>query len=245
MRKALVALFLCLPLLAHADCKDRLSDWAQKLHPGRQLNAETAACKVSPADPAQTFAVLPIVQPGATDEDAVYDVEVLVANSDTGAIVAHLFEPSAITSDAIGLRGIALDTARYQLAPQIRAFGVRVSYEGASRVAPASDTTLDLYVMDGHALRRVIADLTVDSDSGDWDGDCAGTFSEMSRTLSFGPAAHDGYATLHVAEKKVDSTNTPAGEECVTKEKPAVHTHYDIEYDSGKYTLPAALKYEH
>jgi hypothetical protein len=243
MRKIIVSAFLLLPLLAHADCKDRLSAWAQKLHPGRQLNTEAAACKVSPADSTLTFAVLPIAQPGATDDDAVYDVDVLVTNSDTGAIVARIFEPAAITSDAIGLRGITLDTARYQLAPQTRAFGVRVNYEGASRVAPSSDTTLDLYVMDGNALRRVVANLTVDSGGGEWDGNCEGTFFQTSRTLSFGPATRNGYATLHVAEKKIDSANTPAGDQCKTRQKPAARTSYSIDYDGAKYALPAMLKY--
>jgi hypothetical protein len=246
MRKVIVSILFWLPLLAHAaDCKDRLSAWSQKLHPGRELNAEMAVCKVSPADPKQTFAVLPLVQPGATDDGAVYDVDVLVANSDTGAIIAHIFEPAAIMSDAIVLRGIVLDTARYQLAPQMRAFGVRVNYEGSSRVDPMSDTSLDLYVLDGNSLRRVAADLTMSTQSGDWDGNCAGTFSDISRTLSFGPTARNGYATLLVAEKSVDSVNKPSGSECATKEKPAVRKNYSLEYDGAKYVVPAALKYEH
>src|SRR5450830_53280 len=114
MQKIIATLLLCLPLLAHADCKDRLSAWAQKLHPGRQLNTEMANCKVSPADSTQTFAVLPMAQAGASDDETVYDVDVLVANSDTGAVIAYLYTPAAITSDAVQLRGIALDTARYQ-----------------------------------------------------------------------------------------------------------------------------------
>lgn len=242
MRKIIVSMFLSLPLLAHADCKDRLSAWAQKLHPGRQLNAEMAVCKVSPADPSQTFAVLPMAQAGATDDEAVYDVDVLVANSDTGAIIARIFEQAAITSDAVGLRGITLDTARYQLAPQTRAFGVRVNYEGSSRVDPMSETSLDLYVLDGNALRRVLAGLVVSAQNGDWDGNCAGTFTDISRTLSFGPSARNGYATMHVAEKKIDSINKPAGADCATREKPAVRAGYSLEYDGAKYVVPAALK---
>ena len=245
MRKVALSLLLWLPLLAHADCKDRLSAWAQKLHPGRQLDTEMAVCKVSPADPSQTIAVLPMAQSGATDDDAVYDVDVLVANSDTGAIIARIWEQGAIISDAIRLTGIAIDTARYQLAPQTRAFGVRVNYEGSSRVDPSSDATLDLYVLDGSTLRRVMADLTVSTRNADWDGDCAGTFSNVSRTLSFAPAAADGYANLHVAEKKVDTINKPSGTDCAPRDKPAVRTGYDLKYDGARYVLPAALKYQH
>ncbi|HEY4073035.1 MAG TPA: hypothetical protein VGM52_08015 [Herbaspirillum sp.] len=243
MRKIITSALLCLPLLAHADCKDHLSAWAQQLHPGRTLDADAAICKISPADPTQTFVVLPIAQPDATDDDAVYDVDVLVTNSDTGEIIARIFEPSAITSDAVRLQGIALDTARYQLAPQTRAFGVRTNYEGSSRVAPYSATALDLYVMDGHALRRVVANLTISNSGGEWDGNCAGTFSDSSRTLSVGAAGRNGYATLHVAEKTVGSTSKPAGQDCNTKDSPAKRAGYDMEYDGAQYAVPAKLKY--
>jgi hypothetical protein len=242
MRKIIVSTLLCLPLLAHADCKDHLSAWAQKLHPGRTLDTDAAICKISPADPTQTFAVLPIAQPGATDDEAVYDVDVLVTNSDTGEIIARLFEPSAITSDAVRLAGIELDTARYQLAAQTRAFGVRTNYEGSSRVNPFSTTTLDLYVMDGHALRRVVTNLTIHNNSGEWDGNCAGTASDSARALSIGTAIHNGYATLHVAEKTVDSISKPAGQDCNTKDSSAKRAGYDLEYDGAQYAVPAKLR---
>lgn len=245
MRKILISLFFCLPALAHADCKDRLSTWTQKLHPGRTLNTEMAVCKASPADPSQTIAVLPMAQPGSADDDVVYDVDVLVANSDTGAVVAHMFEQGAIISDAIRLSSIALDTARYQLAPQTRAFGVRVEYEGSSRVSPSGDTTLDLYVMDGSALRRVVADLTVSTQNGDWDGNCEGAFTDIARTLSFAPAASNGYANLLVTEKKTDSVNKSSGTDCATQKKPPVRSTYNLKYDGAKYVVPATLKYEH
>jgi hypothetical protein len=242
MRKIIVSALLSLPLLAHADCKDHLAAWAQKLHPGRTL-ADTAICKVSPADPTQTFAVLPIAQAGATDDDAVYDVDVLVANSDTGEIIARVFEPAAITSDAVRLQGIELDTARYQLAPQTRAFGVRTNYEGSSRVNPYSGTALDLYVVDGHTLRRVVANLTIKNSNGEWDGNCAGAFSDSTRTLSVSSATRNGYATLHVAEKTVNSVSKPAGQECNTKDSPAKPAGYDLEYDGARYGVPAKLQF--
>lgn len=245
MRKILIPILFSFPLLAHADCRDRLSAWTQKLHPGRQLNTEMAVCKVSPADASQTIAVLPMAQPGPDDDDVVYDVDVLVASSDTGTVAAHIFEQGAIISDAIRLRGIAIDTARYQLAPQTRAFGVRVDYEGSSRVAPSGDTTLDLYVLDGNTLRRVLADLTTNTQSGEWDGNCAGTFTDISRVLSIGSSAANGYATLQLAEKRVDSISKPSKSDCATREKPAIRTRYNLKYDGIRYVLPKVLEYQH
>jgi hypothetical protein len=233
---------LCLPLLAHADCKDRFNEWAHTLQPGRVVDADNAACKVWPANPAQTLAVLPLPQKGGAANETVYDVEVLVADSNTGAIIAHSYEPSAITSDAMGLdEGLALDTAPWRLTPQELAFGVRKSFQNSSRVDPFADTTLSLYVIDGSKLRRVLSNLTTRESKGDWDGDCAGQFSDTSRAISVGPAGRGGYATLLVSEKTVDTTKTVAGKQCASKDKAAKRASFTLEYDGSRYGVPAGL----
>lgn len=244
LRKFALSLFLCLPLFAYADCKENLANWAQKLHPGRTFDAGYAACKVWPANPAQTLAVLPLPQKGGSADQTVYDVEVLVADSKTGAVIAHSFEPSAIQSDAVGLQGIALDTARWQLTPRQLAFGVSKRYENSSRVSSFEATTLSLYVIDGDKLRRVLGNLTTRQGNGDWDGDCAGQFSDTARAISIGPVGRGGYAALHVSEKTVDKIQTLAGEQCAGKDQAAKRANFTLEYDGVRYGVPAALSYD-
>ena len=241
MRTLVASAFLCLPLLAHADCKERFTEWAHTLQPGRAVDTDNAACKVWPANPAQTIAVLPLPEKGATTDETVYDVEVLVADSKTEAVIAHSYEPSAITSDAMGLQGIALDTAAWRLTPAELAFGVRKSFQNSSRVDPFSDTTLSLYVIDERKLRRVLSNLTTQQSKGEWDGNCAGQFSDTSRAISVGPAGRGGYATLLVSEKTVDKTNTVAGEQCASKDNAAKRASFTMEYDGSRYGVPAGL----
>ena len=241
MRTLVASAFLCLPLLAHADCKERFTEWAHTLQPGRAVDADNAACKVWPANPAQTLAVLPLPQKGGTTDATVYDVEVLVADSKTGAVIAHSYEPSAITSDAMALQGIALDTAAWRLTPQELAFGVRTSFQNSSRVNPFADTTLSLYVIDERKLRRVLSNLTTRQSRGDWDGNCAGQFSDTSRAISVGPAGGEGYATLLVSEKSVDTTSTATGEQCASKDKAAKRASFTLKYDGSRYGVPAGL----
>lgn len=243
-RPLLASFVLCFPLFAHADCTTSLKEWAQTLHPGRAISTDYAACKVWPENPAQTLAVLPLPQKGATADATVYDVEVLVADSKSGAIIAHGYEPSSITSDAVGLQGMALDTAHWQLAPQALAFGVRKSYEGSSRVNPFAATTLSLYVVDGTRLRRVLANLTTQQSNGEWDGNCAGQFSDITRVISIGPAGRGGYATLQVKEKTVDATHAQAAGQCVTKNKPSRQSNATLNYDGARYGVPAALAFD-
>lgn len=241
MRTLVASAFLCLPLLAHADCKERFTEWAHTLQPGRTVDADNAACKAWPANPAQTIAVLPLPQKGSTPDETVYDVEVLVADSQTGAVIAHSYEPSAITSDAMGLQGIAVDTAAWRLTPQQLAFGVTKSFQNSSRVDPFSDTSLSLYVVEGSKLRRVLTNLTTRQSGGEWDGNCAGQFADTSRSVSIGRAGHGGYATLLVSEKIVDTTNTVAGKQCASKDAAPKRASFTVEYDGSSYAVPAGL----
>ncbi|MFJ2995211.1 hypothetical protein [Pandoraea sp. NPDC087047] len=238
-----LALFaaLSLPLLAHADCRDRLAGWANTLQPGRTLDTDVASCKAWPANPALTLAVLPLPQKGSTDDDKVYDAEILVADSQTGKIAAHRFETSAFVSDAVMLRSVTLDTAPWRLASQTQAFGVRARYEGASRVNPFSQTVLSLYVIDGTTLRKVVDKLATQTSGGEWDGNCAGSFSDTSRGISVGPAGKNGYAKLVVSEKTVTTTNKPARHDCASKESTSKRPNITIDYDGERYPVPKAL----
>ncbi|AJC23569.2 hypothetical protein RO07_22495 [Pandoraea pulmonicola] len=218
-----------------------MNDWTKTLQPGRALDAQLATCKVWPANPAQTLALLPLPQKGGTDDDKVYDVEIVVADSQSGKIVAHRFEKSAFTSDAIMLRSLALDTAPWRLTPQAVAFGVRAGYEGSSRVNPFSQTTLSLYVIDGATLRKVVDNLATQTGGGEWDGNCAGSFSDTSRAISVGPAGKMGYATLLVSEKVVTTTNKPTRNDCASKESTSKRPAVSIEFDGTRYNVPKAL----
>ncbi|MFP6559148.1 hypothetical protein WJ542_12630 [Paraburkholderia sp. B3] len=231
------------PLFAHAGCENNLQKWTAQLHPGRTLDADHAACKVWPANEALTIAALPLPQKDNSDDEGTDDLEVLVADTATGAIVAHQFQQSAISYDAVRFSGLALDTARYQLTPQNRAFGVRVTHEGPSRIAPFEQTALSLYVVDGQSLRTVLDRLIVENSGGDWDGNCAGTFNNTTRTLDLGPAGKEGYAALKGTEKSSDTVNTVRNGDCKDDTKAAKRTSFTLEYRNGKYDLPKDMQY--
>ena len=91
MKRTLLGLAIaCAPLLAHAGCEDNFAKWTQQLQPGRSLDEQRpAVCKTWPANEALTIAALPLSQPGNTDAQGTDDLEVLVANTATGAIVAR------------------------------------------------------------------------------------------------------------------------------------------------------------
>jgi hypothetical protein len=244
MKRTLLSLAIGFaPLLAHASCEDNFQKWTSQLHPGRTLDTEHAVCKVWPANEALTIAALPFAHKDNNEGAGEYDLEVLVADSASGAVIAHQFEKSAIAYDAIQLQSLALDTARYQLAPGNRAFGVRANYEGSSRVSPFEATSLSLYTIEGQRVRKVLDKLVVSQSSGDWDGNCEGTFNDTTRTLDIGTAGTDGFAMLKIAEKSIDRADKPAGKDCKESVKPAKRANITLEYHNGKYGVPNGMQY--
>jgi hypothetical protein len=245
MKRTLLGLAIAFtPLLAHAGCEDNFAKWVQQLQPGRALDEDRpAVCKIWPANEALTIAALPLSRPGNSDIGGTDDLEVLVADTATGAVVAHQYEKSALQFDAVAIRDLAIDTARYQLTPQQRAFGVRVDYDNMSRANPYEAKALSLYVMEGSTLRNVLGSLKVQESSGEWDENCAGTRNETARTISIGAADKSGYAALKVSTKTETTVSTLTAGNCVDHTKPAKTSIATLPYENGHYDVPKNMQY--
>jgi hypothetical protein len=87
---------------------------------------------------------------------------------------------------------LPLDTARYQLAPGVRAIGPRIHCTGSSRVNRFSETARRLFVARDASVVRVLDGLVTAQDGGESDGECAGDFTSTSRTLSMDAPVHHG-----------------------------------------------------
>ncbi len=242
-RFTLLPLFV-FPVIAWGDCTGHLQTWAQALHPALKFDREHAVCRINPADPSQVLAALPIETNVDEDRQGDYGLEVVVADAVSGKIIAHHYQEAAIVSDAVQFSSLALDTARYQLAPGLRAFGVRIGHTGASRVNPFGSEILKLYVYDGAQLRQVMNQLVVNQSGGEWDGVCAGEFNETKRTVAIGKPGKDGFASLRVSEKSTGSRAVVKGDDdCEETESASTTATYRLEYDGSRYGVPKGLSY--
>lgn len=241
MRKLSALALLFIPLLASADCTEHLPTWARSLQPDLKLDSEHAVCKINPGNPRQTLAALPLAENVDADGQGEYGLGVVVADTATGKIIAQHYERSAIVSDAVYLDSLALDTARYQLAPGLRAFGVRISHLGSSRVNPSSSKQLNLYVLEGQTLRPVMDTLQVSSSSADWDGTCNGDFTQAERTISIADKRKNGLASLQVEQKVIHIKSVAKGDDCEDVERTPVVSRFTLEYNGKHYPVPAPL----
>jgi hypothetical protein len=234
----IVAASLMAPVLAHAGCEDMMSGWMKTLHPDNKLAAEYSACKAWPANPQLTLAVMALAHDASDESASGHDAELVVADSASGAVIAHFYQRNAIVEQEMTFTDIALDTARYDLSPAIRAFGVRVSYRGRSRVAPSGETSLRLYVLENKTLRPVLDGLAVEQANGEWDDRCEGFYDSTKRTIATGPADREGYASLKVTEKTVHSVTRMVKDECVNQDGAPKQKDFTLEYRNGRYSVP-------
>jgi hypothetical protein len=221
-----------------ADCQPLLSELAKPFAAKVTMNTELSTCKVWPYAPEKTIAVLMLEpkeesQPDFTD----YDVAVLVVDSQSGKVLASKYHPRAIMDDAISTRGVIIDTARYQLSPTLRAFGVRFDHRGSSSVNPISIERLNLYTLQEQQLTLVLNNLTMNEYSGEWDGQCAGDFVVTYRALALGKHVHNGLQDLQIQTLATHKESSIKGADCVESNKIVAKTRVEIKFDGKAYPV--------
>ncbi|OWV91865.1 hypothetical protein ATY75_01425 [Rhizobium sp. N122] len=198
-------------------------------------------CRVWPAQPQLMLIAVPLMTEQSDSENE-GDIELLVADSTNLKIMQRLRLDGFMSDDAVRVRSVAFDTARYQLAPGKTAFGLRVSLEGSSRANPFGETTLWLFSIEGDQLNPVLDNIVVGEIHGEWDTVCAGEFSETTRTLSMVPSAKAAVADIVVTEKTTTSVDTVGTDNsCNSEDKTTIDKHR-LQYDGSGYGVPKDLK---
>ncbi len=245
-RPLVAALLVGLSTAGYASCDSGLAErMHEKLHPKRQLDHERAVCQPWRGVPGRFIVVLPLVRPGSEPDMADFDLDVMVVqqadngNTDRAKVVARTFEESALSEDAVRIADIKVDTARYTLAPDVRAFGLRILREGSSRANPYSNVTLTLYVPHGPKLLKVLDKLETTLERGEWDTNCNGDFETARGSLSIARTISNGYADLVLHQTRSGTRSVAQGDECVTKEQAPKFGIQTLRFDGTAYRASA------
>ncbi|RZI69584.1 MAG: hypothetical protein EOP79_00925 [Variovorax sp.] len=250
LHRHLVALcLLALTTAAQAACESGLAErMHSRLYPDRALDEQLAACKPWPAFPGRIVVVLPMPRPSDDPATKAYDIEVLLVqrpdngNSERDTVIGRLFQPSALEEDVAAIQDILIDTSRYVLAADARAFGLRVRYRSATRGNPFASETLRLYMLQGAKLREVLEEIELDSDSGAWNADCTGRFRQLRTMLSTQPN-RGGVADLVLARTRTASQGQWQDDgSCAEKSQPTQYNTVVLRYDGERFRVPKALR---
>lgn len=199
-------------------------------------------CKTWPAYPQRLLVAVPLITKASDDENQ-GDLELLVLDNTTLKVEQRLALDGRMSDDAIQISGVALDTARYQLAPDSIAFGLRLTRTNNSHISPFEEVDLWLYVIDHGQLHSVLNGIVTSHSHSDLDTNCARTFDETNRTLAVDSATHNGYADLLVTEKSSSRVLVvdKAGR-CDEKIDNGKKQSYRLGYDGKTYAVPKVLQ---
>jgi len=223
--------FLACAFQAQAACDIRAFD-------GKSLSR----CKVWPAVQNQAIAVTSTYLADPGDEEAgVFDLDLAIVDASSAKPIATYRKPGAYNSDAVRFDDLRIDTARYRLAPETRAFGLRSRFSHSSQANPYEKTDLALYVREGNALRPVLEGLVIAKSTGEF-VDCEGYEKTIRRSVEIGPTSHHGLADLIVTTRGSKTKNTRSGQQCVSNVTQLKQTRTTLTYDGEQYVVPEEFR---
>lgn len=202
------------------------------------------ACKAWPANPDLLLVAVPLMQDTPDPENGHEgNLEVLVLDRQTLQVQQRRTLVDLMSDDAVRIDGLSFDTARYDVAADRRAFGIRIERQGASRANPFDETSLRLFTVEDNELRLVLDGLSVNRSSGQWDTTCAGEFKERAVTLAIGTAQTKGYRDLvatdsHATSRAAVQQDGGCSEKNVNQGK----TRHTLRFDGKRYRIPKALR---
>jgi len=237
------SLALCIGGVAHAACDTGLAErMNEKLHPQRALDHERAVCEPWRGFPGRYVVVLPLPRPGSEGGSTRFDLDVLVVqqadngNTEHARVASRLYEENALAEDdALRIAEIRLDMARYTLAPEVHAFGLRILRQESSIEKAYSDESLSLYAPQGARLVKLLDRLQTTRERGQPDGNCAGEFEALRGSVSVARVSSNGLAELLLRQSRSESRSAQQGEECVMQESPTTYSTRLLRYDGKEY----------
>lgn len=217
---------------------------ASLLPAGDDVPLVAEACKVWPYDESLALAAVAYPLPASDEDGRVLRLVVAVLGAQEADILAvHETDLTEDAAFALLKDGLMLDTARYDLAKDVRAFGVKVrsSAPGPSCPDGRVNDELTLYVREGEALRPVFNTYTdfwarVEGEPCSWAQGQRLVTEEAAFTIGVERSAHNGFADLRVTANvaRIESAATTDAEQTVRRRDSRV-----VRYDGTRYDTSA------
>ncbi len=189
-------------------------------------------CKVWPKDNSKTITIF------AYDDGVEYEKRLIVVLVDTIKLRIVAIYKGAIQEDAamtVGANSFRIDTARYDIAPGVRAFGLDVTNSYSQGCGDGgSGPVRTLFVQDGKEIKPILEDFYISSWSYIQEGQsrCTGAnapeeslYENRGYSLSVDTASTNGYKDLLVTETISRDDGKKTGEPL----------RYKLHYDGKKY----------
>lgn len=162
------------------------------------------ACRIDPAHDGRAIVALTYVageeKTGQEISGTDRDLDLVILDLESDKVLAHSHESNAVEDGGDRFENIAIDTARYVLAPGERAFGVSIANATHCYCANESFATLTLYLVRGDKLEKVGGVTTsswqAGTEKGDTPASCTNLSSAVTTTVGVGKESSHGLADL-------------------------------------------------
>lgn len=158
-----------------------------------------------------------------------------------GKLVHHLHRSDGNVRTGEKLVGVKIDTGRFDLAPGVRAIGLRVQRKVPDQlVYSAGDvTTLELFAAESGTLRSVLRELEVASARGGGEVvDCSDVRFEVSRVLDLGKGSTQGWRDLVLRRRGTGTSDNRQDELCEHFDGRPIIKNVVLRYDGRQYPVP-------
>lgn len=198
-----------------------------------KIKEEFSAEKKMPNAEDSYIAVIPVLL-GKEEEYAFTVQNYILITDEKGRIKNQYFDPEEITSDAVMLNSITIDTGLYHVSADIRAFGVKLGFVGSSRPNPYSSEMLSLYYPEGNTLKKILNQFELSASHGEWDTRCNGEFEDERSVLIMDQSKTNNFTDLKIKTISVQTVNEEVKGECKNKETSKT-TYKTLKFKNGKY----------
>lgn len=183
----------------------------------KQINQNLFAEKILPYDKEKSVLVFPKFVNATQDtynEDGFDVVPYIVVVEISSGKILQQYQSDELTSDAIQLSSISIDTGLYLLNENTRAFGIRENYSGSSQPNPYGNEVLSLYLPSGKTLKKVLNNFPISFSKGEWDTNCAGEFEDSKSTITIPQKSENkGFRNLMIKIIETNSTSFVVGKD--------------------------------
>ncbi|MEO7936838.1 MAG: hypothetical protein ABIR27_11320 [Dokdonella sp.] len=218
-------------------------------------SSSRSACRLDPVHAEHAIVALVYVSGEENGAEPVqadiedFDLDVVILNLDDDKVIAHRHDSALIPSDAVQFEGISIDTARYQLARNKRAFGIRTTHSAQCHFCNFGYADMTLYLVNGRKIDSILAIRTSDTQDGEFEA-CPDAVALTTNQLAVGKGSRHGLADLVVTSITVDDSYIPDSQDD-SKDGGAAHAvparcpspqplTTTLRFDGRKYVIPAS-----
>lgn len=241
-KSLLPAILACIALSAQAGLPCPPAIMQQLPAPADESMPLRSDCK-SAGTGQQGLGAVALPERVAAADDIRYRLYVFQYDAASQRISSLLKDPELIVSDAIALLDTDIDSAAYQLAPQQRAFGVRLSFHNSSSYNSYGEQVLNLY-LPGQPIKKVLSKLRVHSEQAELDDQrCVMDASDTDSLIIVAKNSHHGLKDLLLKTRAENSSAKPAKkqDDC-TEQRSKREIRHTLHFNGEQYSVPKSLQ---